>query len=133
MSRSGYSEDCDGWALIRWRGAVASAVRGKRGQAFLKEMLAALDELPEKQLIPGKFVADDGVCALGSVGVKRGIAGIRDIDPYDRKTVSDILGIAPALAAEIMYINDDAAPYWRSETSERRWERVRDWVAERLA
>jgi len=47
MSRSGYSDDCDDqWSLICWRGAVKSAIRGKRGQAFLKEMLAALDALP---------------------------------------------------------------------------------------
>lgn len=43
MSRSGYNDDCDGWALIRWRGAVNSAINGKRGQAFLRELVAALD------------------------------------------------------------------------------------------
>lgn len=32
MSRCGYSDDYDQWALIRWRGAVESAIRGKRGQ-----------------------------------------------------------------------------------------------------
>lgn len=57
MSRSGYTEDCDGWDLIRWRGAVASAIRGKRGQAFLREALAALDAMPEKQLISHDLVA----------------------------------------------------------------------------
>ena len=34
MSRSGYTDECDGWELVRWRGAVNSAIRGKRGQAF---------------------------------------------------------------------------------------------------
>lgn len=59
MSRSGYSDDYDGdnWDLIRWRGAVTSAIRGKRGQAFLREALAALDAMPEKQLIAGDLVA----------------------------------------------------------------------------
>jgi hypothetical protein len=52
MSRSGYSDDCeDVLAWGRWRGRVASAIRGKRGQAFLKELLAALDALPEKRLV----------------------------------------------------------------------------------
>jgi hypothetical protein len=37
MSRSGYSDDLENWSLIRWRGAVASAIRGRRGQAFLRE------------------------------------------------------------------------------------------------
>lgn len=59
MSRSGYVDDmCDQWALIRYRGAVSSAIRGKRGQAFLREMLAALDAMPEKRLISGVLVFD---------------------------------------------------------------------------
>jgi len=41
MSRSGYSDDCDVWALIRWRGAVKSAIRGARGQAMLRELIQA--------------------------------------------------------------------------------------------
>lgn len=46
MSRSGYSDDIDQWDLICWRGAVASAIRGKRGQAFLLEMWKAMTALP---------------------------------------------------------------------------------------
>lgn len=54
MSRSGYADWCDdNWAMIRWRGAVASAVRGKRGQAFLRELATTLDAMPEKRLIGG--------------------------------------------------------------------------------
>lgn len=130
MSRSGYSDDYDNdWALICWRGAVKSAIRGKRGQAFLNEMLSALDDLPDKRLIKGDLVADGEVCALGAVGLKRAIPGILDIDPYDRDTVAGIFGIPPALAAEIMYINDEAVGYWVEEKPETRWQRVRDWVA----
>ena len=48
MSRSGYSDDIDdNWAHIMWRGRVASSIRGKRGQAMLRELLAALDAMPE--------------------------------------------------------------------------------------
>src|SRR5262245_16738600 len=36
---------------MRWRGAVHAAIFGKRGQAFLTELLAALDALPEKKLL----------------------------------------------------------------------------------
>ena len=61
MSRSGY-DDYDGcenpeWALIRWRGAVHSALCGKRGQAFLREMALALDEMGEKRLIADELEA----------------------------------------------------------------------------
>jgi hypothetical protein len=68
MSRSGYSDDCDQWDMIRWRGAVASSIRGARGQAFLKEMLAALDALPEPKLIAEELESDGAVCAIGAVG-----------------------------------------------------------------
>ena len=68
MSRSGYSDECDGWDLIRWRGAVASAIRGQRGQAFLREMLSALDAMPEKRLISEELERDGEVCAMGAVG-----------------------------------------------------------------
>jgi hypothetical protein len=128
MSRSGYSDEYDDqWALIRWRGAVASAIRGKRGQAFLKEMLSALDNLPDKRLIKGDLEADGKVCAIGSVGLQRGI-DMSKIDPYDRETISATFGIPPALAAEIMYENDEVGSYWTEETSERRWQRIRNWV-----
>lgn len=48
MSRSGYSNDGENIAM--WRGQVASAIRGKRGQAFLRELVEALDAMPEKRL-----------------------------------------------------------------------------------
>ena len=124
MSRSGYSEDCDGWQLIRWRGAVASAIRGKHGQEFLKEMLAALDALPEKKLITEELEADGAVCALGSVGKARGI-DMADVDPYDRETVAATFKIPHALACEIMWENDEG-PY--EEAPEARFVRVRKWV-----
>ena len=52
MSRSGYGDECtDDWALIRYCGDVASALRGRRGQAFLREFAEALDAMSEKKLI----------------------------------------------------------------------------------
>jgi len=35
MSRHGYSDDIDEWALIKWRGQVASAMRGKTGPTII--------------------------------------------------------------------------------------------------
>lgn len=53
MSRSGYCDDIDDTlAHGRWRAQVRSATRGKRGQKLLREMLAALDAMPEKRLVP---------------------------------------------------------------------------------
>ena len=41
MSRSGYTDGFEMWSVIRWRGAVASAIRGQRGQRLLRDLLAA--------------------------------------------------------------------------------------------
>ena len=132
MSRSGYSDECDSeWDLIRWRGAVKSAMRGRRGQAFLKEMLEALDGMSEKRLIADELEAHGEVCALGAVGMRRGV-DMTKLDPYDRQTVAATFGVAPALAAEIMYVNDEAVAYWSNEAPEARWQRVRNWVARKI-
>ncbi len=127
MSRSGYSDDCSGWDLIKWRGAVESAIRGKRGQYFLKDLLLSLDNLSNKRLIYGELEQDGEVCALGAVGIKRGL-NMSNIDPYDREGAANIFDIAPVMIAEIMYVNDDAAGYYVEEAPERRWERIRKWV-----
>ena len=82
MSRSGYSYDIDHKDLAMWRGQVASAIRGKRGQLFLRDMLAALDAMSEKRLITNELIRDGEVCALGSVAVTRGL-DVSDVDPYD--------------------------------------------------
>lgn len=159
MSRSGYSDECDGWALIRWRGAVASAIRGKRGQQALREIAAALDAMPEKALAADSLVTADGeYCTLGALGAARGM-DLAAIDPEDRAAVAEAFGISEALAAEIMFENDnnywceDARDYfnfvvcgpmrpWESHTqlrwrtdpraAERRWSRMRQWVASHI-
>lgn len=130
MSRSGYSDDCDdNWMLIRWRGAVNSAIKGKRGQQFLREMLAAMDALPERKLIAHRLEADGAVCAIGTVGKARGL-DMSNIDPEDREVVADAFGVSPALAAEITYMNDEWS--WSTETPEARFERMRKWVADQI-
>lgn len=157
MSRSGYSDDCDGWALIRWRGAVTSAIRGRRGQQALREIGQALDALPEKSLAAGSLVTADGeFCTLGALGRFRGLP-LGDIDPEDRDAVAAAFGIPEALAAEIMHLNDEYIDDWtfaevemcgplrpgeyRPRTfrrvqvpraPERRWHHMREWVRSNL-
>lgn len=155
MSRSGYSDDCDGWALIRWRGAVTSAIRGERGQRTLRELLVALDAMPEKKLITDELEAGGEFCALGVLGAARGIE-MKDVDTEDREAVASMFNIAPALAAEIMYANDEygddyewhrvviCGPMRRWERHEQsvrilnpraaevRWARMRQWVAAKI-
>lgn len=128
MSRSGYNDDCWGVELICWRGAVASALRGKRGQAFLHEMLHAMAALPERKLIDGELEQNGAVCAIGAVGKARGI-DMSGIDVEDRDRVARVFGIAPALAAEIVYMNDEAT---YNETPEQRFSRMRHWIESEL-
>jgi hypothetical protein len=130
MSRSGYSDDCDGWALIRWRGAVNSAIKGARGQKFLRELLAALDAMPEKRLIANELVADGSYCTLGVIAKQRGID--TDIDPYDTETLANRLGIAEAMVLEIVFENDERPWNYRTETPEQRYERMRAWVVKQI-
>lgn len=125
MSRSGYVDDLNDWALIRWRGAVTSALRGARGQAMLRELAAAMDAMPEKVLIANELEAEGDYCALGVLGAKRGISLVQ-IDPDDREQVAEVFGIAPALAAEIVFENDECG--WHGETPAQRWSRMRQWV-----
>jgi len=129
MSRSGYDESCDdNWGLICWRGAVASALRGRRGQAFLREMVDALDALPEKRLTASALVTDEGCCAMGAVALGRRL-DTADVDPFERSEVAELFGIAEAMAAEIAYVNDEGSRWrFREETPEARWQRMREWA-----
>lgn len=129
MSRSGYSDDIDNWALIKWRGQVASSIRGKRGQKLLKELAEALDAMPVKRLIAHELKAEGSYCALGVVGEKRGI-NLEDLDPDDSETVAKEFDIAEQLAQEIVYQNDEASCSWNSP--EERWVYMRKWVDEQL-
>jgi hypothetical protein len=140
MSRSGYSDDIDTWALIRWRGAVKSAIRGRRGQTFMKELLAALDALPEKKLIAYELENKSGdVCALGALGKKRQI-DMSELDPEDSEYVADAFNIAEALAREVVHINDDYRDYrvdangllQDHSSAERRFDIMRNWVARQI-
>lgn len=162
MSRVHYSEDCDDvLAYGRYVAALMKSIRGRRGQAFLKALLVALDEMPDKKLYAGRFSHEGEFCALGVLGSKRGI-NLDDInsDP-DYERVASRFNIAETLAAEIMYLNDSyfvsdyknevleihgpMRPYWPEFGSHKRticvpnpdapsirWVQMRRWVAEQI-
>lgn len=125
MSRSGYSDDCANVCL--WRSAVRRATTGYRGQHLLKRLLAALDAMETKRLIADQIKDEAGqVCALGA------------LDPtaqsYEAEDLATHFGVARALAAEIVYENDEHFSYWSApqETPEQRWTRMRAWVASQI-
>lgn len=131
MSRSGYSDDYDfdPLALGRWRAQVASSIRGKRGQAFLRELIEALDALPEKRLIANDLEHAGNVCAIGSVGLRRGV-DMSVLDPHDSDTIAGKFGIAHQLVREIEFMNDEC---YYGTTPEGRWQFMRDWAVSQLA
>jgi len=126
MSRSGYSDDIeDQWQWIRWRGQVASAIRGKRGQRLLKDMAEALDAMPEKILITEELQKNGCVCALGALAAHKGIP-VGEVDPWDTDEVAKTFDVASPLSREIVFENDEGN-FWH-ETPEQRWVRMRNWV-----
>ena len=136
MSRSGYGPETDcNWVWIRWRGAVKSAIRGRRGQAFLREMQAALDAMPRRRLIAGMLEDEGEYCALGAVGHARGMdLSRRD---YSEEETAAMFGISQALAAEIMSVNDHDVIHgyeddMNGDAEEARFNRVWRWVQRHL-
>lgn len=131
MSRSGYNNEGDDLEIGRWRGLIASATRGKRGQAFFRELLAALDAMPDKKLVKGDLQDDQGcVCTLGAAAAAKGV-DLSTLDTYDYQKLGETFDIAHQLAQEVMYENDEGS--WSNETPERRWERMRKWIASQIA
>lgn len=129
MSRSGYSDDLDDlWQHIRWRGAVQQAIKGARGQAFLREMIKAFDAMPVKQLVASELEDGDLVCAVGAVGRARGV-DMSTLNPEDYEGVADKFGIARAMAQEIFFLNDEYTP---SETPEQRYASMYGWAKSML-
>ena len=128
MSRSGYTDDCENLEL--YRATVERAIKGKRGQAFLRELAAAMDAMPDKVLIAQDLIDEAGdVCAIGSVCKARGL-DVRGVDPECPSTVGRLVGISRSMAAEIEYLNDEDGP--GGETPEQRWTRIRKWVDRHL-
>lgn len=128
MSRHGYSDYYDGPQLAMWRGVIASATRGKRGQSFFRALVAALDAMPEKRLVAGELQTREGaVCALGCLGKARGV-DIGSVDTEDWDALGELFDIAPQLAQEVMFINDDGG----ARADANRWKLVRDWASRQI-
>lgn len=130
--RSGYTDEdqLDPNLLAMFRGHVASAMRGKRGQALLKEALAALDAMPTKRLISELLVDGDDVCLLGACGKRRNLPEMDKLDPEDHNRLARIFDVAECLIQEIEYVNDEAGR--QDESPEQRFTRVRTWLIKHI-
>lgn len=139
MSRSGYSDDFgddDPLAMGRYRQAVQRALDGKRGQAFLRDLLETLDAMPDKRLYSGSFATAEGeFCILGAHAARKGVK-VDDLgdaeDGCDTELVGQRFGIARTMAAEIMYENDEEFYHRDGDRAAERWRHMRAWVVESI-
>jgi hypothetical protein len=115
--------------MIRWRGAVQAAIRGQRGQRFFRDLVAALDAMPEKELISGELELQGQHCALGALGAQRGLP-LKELEKKEIEDVAPAFDIAVALAREVVYENDEGG--WFAEAPRERWKRMRRWAAYQL-
>ena len=142
MSRHGYTENGeeDTLAFGRWRAQVANAIRGRRGQRLLRDLVAGLEAMPADRRELHAVVIDDGehACALGVVARVRGL-DLKDLNPFDddgefldeweiddlhlSDALSSRLDVADQLAREVMYLNDDGP----SDPRER-WRQMYGWA-----
>lgn len=144
MSRHGYIEYDDYYdedpnlMMGRWQGQLASAMRGKRGQQFFRDLVAALDAMPVKE-VHLHNVSGECLCAMGAVAAYRNVdlseqqAELDDEDGdhlWATEVTGDRLNIASQLAREVTYINDDMGPH--NETPAQRWTRIRKWAVSKL-
>lgn len=134
MSRSGYTDNDSDIPLELYRQAVRRATTGYRGQHLLCRLRDALDAMSNKRLIVGNIRDEAGeVCALGALDPT---APAYNEDEYDDdehpRKLAKHFGIAPALASEIVYMNDEAVAWRSAETPEQRWIRMRAWVQSQI-
>ena len=104
------------------------ATCGKRGQAFLKDLLLALDSLPEKKLIADELEYQGEYCAIGALARMRSM-DVSRIDPEDTCLLAQKFNIPDALCQEVVFMNDEA---WGAQTPEERWKTMRAWVVEQI-
>lgn len=113
-----------------WQSNCERSLRGRSGQAELRELHAALVALPEKRLIFGSLVDDEGgVCAVGAYARHKGLS-LSNFDPEDETDEVGIEAGMPRLVAwKVVEMNDIQ---FNSLTPEQRYEKMLSWVESKL-
>lgn len=114
-----------------------SAIRGKRGQAFLRRLAEAMDAMPEKRLIASALRTGSDRCALGLLASEP-LSASEGVDEFygdwDKNFLAKLskeLDISRSLVREIAFQNDECTVEI-NETPEARWVRMRTWVRSRI-
>lgn len=137
MSRTWEGESDDPRAWGRYEGARRSTLRGKRGQDFLRKLIAALDALPRPELSEEALgdPCTGCVCALGAIALADGdsfddLAG--DNGNWGPDDAADWYNISSTLANEVISVNDDWGNGNSAEVRQSRWRHVRAWAVRNL-
>jgi hypothetical protein len=132
--------DAEPWMEGQQAGALRSAIRGQRGQRLLRDLVAGLNALPSPELSAGALEdeATGCCCAFGAVRRYRGAAAVplyfdpmeEDLDPPH---FAEPFDVAPALAWEVVEVNEGLSDSNMESARRQRWERVRAWAVRHLA
>jgi hypothetical protein len=149
MSRFEYDDYDSTITQEMWQHNVDLALRGRKGQKALRELLLALDAVPGHRLIRDYLVNPEQgeACAVGAWLAYKRIASGQTTDWNDTLRAlyqqygetegwetGDIgrreLRVTGTLAQHIAYRNDD---YYRSATTpEQLWQATYDWVRSQI-
>jgi len=133
MSRINYSdEEIYPGQFDLWQANCARSLRGKKGQEELRALRDALLALPDKRLIHGLLVDEEGeMCAMGAYAQYKGL----DLQTFDPEDETDAVGIEagmPALVAWKVVEMNDMELHSRF-TPEERYAMMLQWVERQLA
>jgi hypothetical protein len=141
MSRYCDSDDYDWepWMEGQAAGAMRSAIRGRRGQQLLRDLIAGLDALPVQELAAGALEDPETgcVCALGAVRLQRGAEAVPlsfDLDDpdIDWRDLAKPFDISETLAHAVISENEYSSKRNDEQSRRRRWQSVRAWAVGNL-
>jgi hypothetical protein len=135
--RIGYSEDEDfPGQFALYQANCRRSIKGKEGQAVLRELEQALLALPAKRLIADELRNAEGeVRAVGALAKYRGVEKT-EADPEDMEEVGVELGMPRLVAWKVVCLNDiELGGYGYglvSVTPEERYVKVLEWVRRQI-
>ncbi len=139
LYQEGYG-DAEPWMEGQQAGALKSAIRGQRGQRLLRDLVAALDALDAPELSAGALEDETTgcCCAFGAVRRYRGAAAVplcfhpteEELDPSH---FAEPFDVAPALAWQVVEVNEGWSDSNKQAARRQRWGRVRAWAVRHLA
>ena len=141
MSRYCDSDDYDWepWMEGQAAGAKRSAIRGRRGQQLLRDLIAGLDALPVPELAAGALEDPETgcVCALGAVRLQRGAEAVPlQFDPddpdIDWRHLAKPFDISETLAHAVISENEYSSKRNDEQSRRHRWRSVRAWAVGNL-